>query len=79
MKVSISNLLNKRINLYFKGGSYFENAEGFKDVEAISWYLLPAKKLLPAILYIKVGKGNVISSGVHFEYAPDLFDKIIFI
>jgi glutamine amidotransferase-like uncharacterized protein len=74
IRITADNL-TQEINLYFNGGPYFKDPENFKNVEVLGAYQLPKKKMLPAILYIKFGKGNVILSGVHFEHDPTYFDK----
>jgi biotin--protein ligase len=51
---------------YFNGGPYFENAESYTNTTVLGWY----EGDLPAIIHVRYGKGNVILSGVHFEFDP---------
>ncbi len=60
-----------KATVYYNGGGYFENAAHFKNVSVIANY----KGNLPAIIHIKYGKGNVVLSGVHFEFNPDSLNK----
>lgn len=60
----------KESTIYYNGGGYFKNAASYSDVNIIGYY----KNSLPAIVHIPFGKGNVILSGVHFEYNPSLLD-----
>lgn len=59
--------------IYSNGGGYFKNAENYPNISVIGRYQLthgaPA-----AIVHINYNKGNVILSGVHFEYNPYLLD-----
>ena len=57
------------MSFYFNGGPYFEEISQ-EGMSVLAWYEFDSKKL-PAILYIKYGQGNVILSGVHFEYIPN--------
>jgi glutamine amidotransferase-like uncharacterized protein len=52
--------------LYYNGGGFFENAEGYPNTKVLAYYA----NRLPAIISTTYGKGNVILSGVHFEYDP---------
>lgn len=56
--------------VFYNGGGYFENAESHSNIQIIASY----QNKLPAIIYIKYGKGQVILSGVHFEYNADLLN-----
>jgi len=62
---------NKSIYFYFNGGGYFENAEKIPGVLVLGWY----QQKVPAIIYIPYQKGNVILSGVHFEYDGALLNQ----
>lgn len=68
IKLELANVTESTI--YYNGGGYFENAADYKNVSVLGYY----KDHLPAIIYISYGKGNVILSGVHFEYDTSLFD-----
>ncbi len=57
--------------VYYNGGGYFENADSFTDTKIIGYY----ENKLPAIIHVKYGEGNVILSGVHFEYNPYLLNS----
>lgn len=61
----------KETKIYYNGGGYFKDAANYSNVAIIGYY----QNHLPAIVHISHGKGNVILSGVHFEYSPDLFNK----
>lgn len=65
----------KEVIAYYNGGSYFQNADSYPNVEVIGYYNNSSPSLLPAIIKISYGKGKVILSGVHFEYSPQLPDK----
>jgi len=67
--------IKKNIHLFLHGGPYFANAESFSNVSVIGWYKIKNNVKLPAIIHIKYGKGNVVLSGVHFEYEPNMLDK----
>lgn len=63
--------MQKTIKLFVQGGGYFEDADQFSNVNVIAYY----ENDLPAMIHIKVGQGNVVLSGPHFEYDPNfLFD-----
>ncbi|KAL1574177.1 biotin-protein ligase [Candida albicans P57072] len=60
---------------YYDGGAVFANAEKYKDVEILARYddktdIVDLEKA--AVVYRKVGKGGVILSGTHPEFAPHL-------
>ncbi|CAX40525.1 biotin: apoprotein ligase [includes: biotin-[methylmalonyl-coa-carboxytransferase] ligase (ec 6.3.4.9); biotin-[propionyl-coa-carboxylase [atp-hydrolyzing]] ligase (ec 6.3.4.10) (holocarboxylase synthetase) (hcs); biotin-[methylcrotonoyl-coa-carboxylase] ligase (ec 6.3.4.11); biotin-[acetyl-coa-carboxylase] ligase (ec 6.3.4.15)], putative [Candida dubliniensis CD36] len=62
---------------YYDGGAVFINAEKYKDVEILARYedktdVEDAEKA--AVVYRKVGKGHVILSGTHPEFASHLLD-----
>ena len=57
---------------YYNGGGYFKNAEKYPNVKVLAQYKDKIALNLPAVIQIKYGSGNVILSGVHFEYAPEL-------
>jgi len=67
-QISISG--SGKMNLFFNGGCYFENAESYDGVTVMGRY----QSGLPAVIKIIFGKGEVILSGVHFEYEPGLLD-----
>jgi glutamine amidotransferase-like uncharacterized protein len=56
---------------YYNGGGYFElKKESGENVSVVGYY----QNHLPAIIHISFEKGNVILSGVHFEYDPNLLN-----
>lgn len=55
---------------YYNGGGYFDDAAKYPNVTVIGYY----ENGLPSIIHIAYGEGNVVLSGVHFEYNPSLFD-----
>lgn len=61
----------KKISVYYNGGGYFKDAEGYPGVEILAYY----PHNLPAVIYTQYGKGRVLLSGVHAEYVPELFDE----
>lgn len=66
---------NQNFMTYFNGGCHFIQAETIANVTVLARYLtttLPE----PAIIEIVQGKGQVILSGVHCEFAPELFNSL---
>lgn len=57
------------LHLYYNGGCAFPQAESYEHVTPLASYLDAEKQ--PAIIHCKIGKGNVILSGVHFEMSVD--------
>jgi biotin--protein ligase len=57
--------------VFYNGGGFFENAEKFSNTKIIANY----NNNLPAIIFIKYGKGKAVLSGVHFEYNPASLDR----
>jgi glutamine amidotransferase-like uncharacterized protein len=59
---------------YYNGGCHFVQAEVTPNVTVLAHYLstTPSKA---AIIEITQGKGHVILSGVHCEFAPALFNQ----
>ncbi len=57
-----------KINTYYLGGGYFENALAYPRTKVLASYDCCMSH--PAILHIKYGKGNVILSAVDIEYQP---------
>lgn len=55
----------KPLHLYYNGGCTFEKAQKYPGVTILAHYLDANNQ--PAIIHCRVGKGNVILSGVHFE------------
>ncbi|MBM3468314.1 MAG: biotin--protein ligase [Alphaproteobacteria bacterium] len=73
----LQSILNQQtVGIYMNGGGHFLDAHMFPDVEILATYVQgPHSPLpLPALIDISVGKGRVILSGVHCEFAPELFD-----
>lgn len=73
-KIKIELETIKEATVYYNGGGYFEKVENYPNIFVIGYYQLDHKKNLPAILHINYGQGNVILSGVHFEYDSSLLD-----
>jgi len=66
--------VGKKFLVYYNGGGHFENAKKYKAVKILAKYpSLVGEKA--AIIEIPVGKGKVILSGVHCEYAPKLLNN----
>ena len=63
-KIKLDSKEVKKAVMYYNGGGYFKNATNYDDVTIIGYY----ENYLPAIVHVSFGKGNVILSGVHFEY-----------
>lgn len=57
--------------VFYNGGGFFKNAEQYPNTKVIATY----ENNLPAIILINYGKGKVLLSGVHFEYAPSLLNS----
>ncbi|MCP5506053.1 MAG: hypothetical protein H7A38_04130 [Chlamydiales bacterium] len=58
----------KTLYLYYNGGCTFKNASSHPSVTVLAEYKDADHQ--SAIIHCKVGKGNVILSGVHFEVCP---------
>jgi glutamine amidotransferase-like uncharacterized protein len=69
IKTNLPNL--GYLKTYYNGGGYFRNANDHTNVDLIAVY----ENNLPAIILIKNGNGNVLLSGVHFEYNSNSLDK----
>lgn len=63
------------VTLYYNGGNFFEHAENYPNITVLGRYTGVAGRHLPAIIHIHYGQGNVVLSGVHFEYDPFLLDE----
>lgn len=61
----------KEATVFYNGGGYFEDAAQDPNVDVIATY---AEKGEAAIIFTSYGAGNVVLSGVHFEYDPNLLD-----
>jgi glutamine amidotransferase-like uncharacterized protein len=61
-------------HVYFNGGCVFDPDADLPESRILSRYL-DLENAPPAILHLPIGKGNVILSGVHFEYQSSLFPK----
>ncbi|KAI5957349.1 BPL1 [Candida jiufengensis] len=64
---------------YYNGGGIFMNASSYKDVEVLARYeektdIEDDDKA--AIIYRKIGKGDVILTGSHPEFTPNLFKNV---
>jgi len=76
--VRVANVILKEgtvLGLYYNGGGFFSHAETYPNTSVIGWYQLPDHQKLPAIVKMQHGKGVVILSGVHFEYAAEMLDR----
>lgn len=61
--------------IYYEGGGFFKSTESYENVKVISSYETIHKK--PAsVVHVEVQKGNVILSGVHFEYHSEELIRI---
>lgn len=65
--------LDYPLTAYFNGGCHFVKADGYPNVRVLATYAASPPKA--AIVQINVGKGRVVLSGVHCEFAPELFDR----
>lgn len=65
--------MNQTFITYFNGGCHFIKADTYPHVTILANYLTTSPPKA-AIIEIAVGKGRVILSGVHCEFAPELFD-----
>lgn len=63
----------KNFLVYYNGGGHFENAHKYKNVKILANYDASTNPKA-AIIQIVFGKGRVILSGVHCEYAPELLN-----
>ncbi|KAK6461339.1 biotin holocarboxylase synthetase [Scheffersomyces coipomensis] len=73
-RLNVSGLQDKIYN-YYNGGGVFLNASSYPGVEVIATYdedieIDDVEKA--AVIYKKVGKGDVLLSGTHPEYSPDI-------
>ncbi|KIE04942.1 Biotin-protein ligase [Candidatus Jidaibacter acanthamoeba] len=68
LHITLDNV--KETVTYYNGGGYFADANKYPNITVIGYY----ENNLPSIIHIAYEKGNVILSGVHFEYKPSLFD-----
>ncbi|CAK9437650.1 uncharacterized protein LODBEIA_P20280 [Lodderomyces beijingensis] len=64
---------------YYNGGGLFAEASKYKGVQVLASYdgttdIEDADKA--AVVYAKVGKGDVILTGTHPEYSPSLFKEV---
>lgn len=65
--------MNQPFTTYFNGGGHFVKADTYPHVTVLATYTPSPPKA--AIIEIAIGKGRVILSGVHCEFAPELFDR----
>ena len=65
----------QNVALYYNGGNFFEHAEHYPNVTVIGRYTGVKGNHLPAIIHIRYGQGNVVLSGVHYEYDPFFLDQ----
>jgi glutamine amidotransferase-like uncharacterized protein len=71
--INVSVIEKCPIKLFYNGGGFFLNADSFFDIEVLATYASLENK--PAIIKRKYGKGVVVLTGVHPEYAPELIDS----
>ncbi|GEQ71021.1 hypothetical protein JCM33374_g4702 [Metschnikowia sp. JCM 33374] len=65
------------VSTYYNGGGMFMDASRYRGVEILARYqgvtdVRDESADLAAVIYCKVGKGDVVLSGVHPEYTPSL-------
>ncbi|KAK6198474.1 biotin holocarboxylase synthetase [Scheffersomyces amazonensis] len=73
-KVCIEGTTDK-VYAYYNGGGVFVDASKYRGVEVIARYEEPIDledEEKVAVIYKKVGRGDVLLSGIHPEYSPDL-------
>lgn len=72
----IPNSLSDKIMIYYNGGPYFVDPQLYKNINTLAYYQFPDQSVFPAVLKIKYvyNKGNIILSGVHFEYSSKLLN-----
>jgi biotin--protein ligase len=63
----------EELSLYYNGGCTFEDTEKYPNVTVLARYHDAADQ--PAIIHCRVGKGNAVLSGVHFEVNPENLKK----
>ncbi|WP_367364682.1 BPL-N domain-containing protein [Candidatus Tisiphia endosymbiont of Nedyus quadrimaculatus] len=68
------NSLSNKIMIYYNGGPYFVDPQLYKNINILAYYQFLDQSVLPAVLKIKYNKGNVVLSGIHFEYSPKLLN-----
>ena len=61
------------LNLYYNGGCTFKDTEKYPGITVLARFHDAADQ--PAIIHCKIGKGNAILSGVHFEVSPKNLKK----
>ncbi len=67
---------NSSLQCFYNGGGYFLDAQKYPNTKVLAYYIESNnRKDKPAVIEIKVGKGRVILSGPHCEYAPELLDE----
>ncbi|WBW70632.1 biotin-protein ligase Bpl1 [Schizosaccharomyces osmophilus] len=57
--------------IYYNGGGSFVNAEAYPKVRVVARYAEVEKERSAAIIYIPIGKGHVVLTGVHPEFGAD--------
>ena len=63
-----------RLSIFYNGGPYFYLPKEDKNIEILAYYD-NKEQLLPAILKVKVRDGDVVLSGVHFEYDVEILNQ----
>ena len=69
--------VDSRVINYYNGGGYFVNASKYLGVQVLASYEDPLKYFesehdRAAVIYCKVGNGDVILTGCHPEFTPSL-------
>lgn len=66
----------EKVYTYYNGGGMFVNASKYRGVEVLARYTgetdVPKDPDMAAVIYCKVGNGDVVLSGVHPEFTPSL-------
>ncbi|EPX72445.1 biotin-protein ligase [Schizosaccharomyces octosporus yFS286] len=62
---------SRTTRIYYNGGGSFINAESYPKVRVVARYSEVEQERSAAIIYIPMGKGHVILTGVHPEFGAD--------
>lgn len=66
--------MDQTVTTYFNGGCHFVQADSYSHARVLATYQTTSPPKA-AIVEMGVDKGRVILSGVHCEFAPELFDQ----
>ncbi|KAL2314975.1 Biotin--protein ligase [Schizosaccharomyces pombe] len=58
-------------HIYFNGGGSFLETENYSNVKVVARYQETDFEKSAAIIYVKVGKGNVVLTGIHPEFSAE--------